>query len=373
LQSHNETKFIRYTFVNLHLLDTRTSSTNNVDIITASQELNNSPMMVLARICSKKVYMITTLVLGQSVILVVLLLRAKCSRLEEMKFEGGLQGPIPSEDPRLIRYLQVKFLVKPSSLPYNLTPHTKENSQYLTESRFLGWEFLHYYIKYMFQEQVNGFFFEAGALDGEYNSNTLWLEYNLNWTGILVEPNPVSFESLIWKRRKAWLSNTCISEESHPRQAVMQSNKKRKANFGNRWMFEANTHEVGNIFSKNPEELEKSFSLPSYFTSQCFPLSTYFSGLNVSVVDLLSLDTQGNEWEAIQSLLTTDIIVRVLLIEHVKNLTDKSIDKSFVDNLQKISYQLVDHDNKYNYIFFWMPDPILKDKMHPQKFKRYSG
>ncbi|CAL4154137.1 unnamed protein product, partial [Meganyctiphanes norvegica] len=290
-----------------------------------------------------------------------------------MKFEGRLQGPISSEDPRLIQYMQDKFLVKPSNLPYNLTSNIPTNWQYLHWSHIFGWEFLHYYIKYIFQEKVNGFFFEAGALDGEFNSNTLWLESNLNWTGILVEPNPVSFESLIWKRRKAWLSNSCISEESHPRQALMLSHKQRTPNLGNRWIFEANTHEFDNIFTKNPEEIEMLFSVPAYFTSQCFPLSTYFRALNVSVVDLLSLDTQGNEWEAILTLLKTDIIVRVLFIEHVKNLTDKSIDKSFVDNIQDHSYQLVDHDDKYNYIFFWKHDSILKDMMHPQKFKRYSG
>lgn len=56
-----------------------------------------------------------------------------------------------------------------------------------------------------------GFFFEAGALDGEFLSNTLFLERNLGWTGILVEPGPSSFQKLVKKHRKAYLIQAALS------------------------------------------------------------------------------------------------------------------------------------------------------------------
>ena len=46
----------------------------------------------------------------------------------------------------------------------------------------------------VFQGKVeNGFFVEAGADDFLDGTNTLLFEEKYNWTGLLVEPNPVRF------------------------------------------------------------------------------------------------------------------------------------------------------------------------------------
>ena len=42
------------------------------------------------------------------------------------------------------------------------------------------------------KNQKNGFFVECGALDGETRSNTLILEEELEWNGILIEADPVN-------------------------------------------------------------------------------------------------------------------------------------------------------------------------------------
>ena len=41
-------------------------------------------------------------------------------------------------------------------------------------------------------KQKNGFFIECGALDGETRSNTLILEEELDWSGILIDADPVN-------------------------------------------------------------------------------------------------------------------------------------------------------------------------------------
>lgn len=66
----------------------------------------------------------------------------------------------------------------------------------------------------LFQE--NGFFIECGALDGETRSNTLYMERFLNWTGLLIEADPLNFSKMIRKNRKAWLSPSCLSKTPHP-------------------------------------------------------------------------------------------------------------------------------------------------------------
>ena len=46
----------------------------------------------------------------------------------------------------------------------------------------------------------NGFYIEVGAHDGQYQSNTIDLEKNLNWNGLLIEPNNAIFKKCMNNR-----------------------------------------------------------------------------------------------------------------------------------------------------------------------------
>lgn len=48
----------------------------------------------------------------------------------------------------------------------------------------------------LFSDAPRGFFLEAGALDGEFISNTLYLERELGWTGLLVEADNTLYSAL---------------------------------------------------------------------------------------------------------------------------------------------------------------------------------
>jgi len=48
----------------------------------------------------------------------------------------------------------------------------------------------------------DGFFLESGAADGETNSNSLFYEKQ-GWNGLLIEPNPNTFATILSKNRKA--------------------------------------------------------------------------------------------------------------------------------------------------------------------------
>ena len=64
------------------------------------------------------------------------------------------------------------------------------------------------------QKDTKGFFIEAGAVDGEYLSNTLLFEMKYDWTGLLVEPNPAQLKELYTKHRKAYILPHCLSTKT---------------------------------------------------------------------------------------------------------------------------------------------------------------
>ena len=69
----------------------------------------------------------------------------------------------------------------------------------------------------LFQGKVrDGFFIEAGAEDFLTHSNSLLFELKYNWTGLLVEPNPITFPRGLAMQRRAWASTACLSTQSRP-------------------------------------------------------------------------------------------------------------------------------------------------------------
>jgi len=58
-----------------------------------------------------------------------------------------------------------------------------------------------------------GVYLEAGALDGIRFSNSYFFESCLNWTGILIEPNPTSFNELRKARPRNLLLNVAGCKE----------------------------------------------------------------------------------------------------------------------------------------------------------------
>ena len=60
----------------------------------------------------------------------------------------------------------------------------------------------------------NGFYLEIGAFNGIAESISLRFEKELNWTGLLIEPNPLHYKYLKDNRSKnICLNNICLSKK----------------------------------------------------------------------------------------------------------------------------------------------------------------
>jgi FkbM family methyltransferase len=73
-------------------------------------------------------------------------------------------------------------------MPYPDTGHSKINRIIVDE---------------YFRDKEKGFFIETGSCDGIFQSNTYYLETELNWSGLLIEPNPDYAKECVINRPKS--------------------------------------------------------------------------------------------------------------------------------------------------------------------------
>ncbi|KAL7640997.1 UNVERIFIED_CONTAM: hypothetical protein RMT77_008134 [Armadillidium vulgare] len=267
----------------------------------------------------------------------------------QQSFLSRLEGPLMGDDPSLVSYLRTNFLIPPSTLPYNFTKFNK----LIYNKPLLGNVHYHSFILKTFNNTDGpGFFVEAGALDGEVGSNTLWLEYNKNWTGLLIEPNRESCNVLRLKNRKAWSSCSCISPKKYAEKSLFEIPNAHNFNYALQWLFRANVRSLNSRFHTHRSNIQEPASL-TYIRAQCFPLITYLLALNTTVIDLLSLDTQGGEKSTLFNFPFDKIKVKYMFIEYVKRRPiTHEIDEEMVSFLESKGFKLLDFSERYKeYIF----------------------
>jgi len=142
-----------------------------------------------------------------------------------------------------------------------------------------------------FNEKKGGFFIEAGAFDGQYISNTLYLETQLGWTGLLVEPNRGMFKKLTEMQRNAFGINSCLSTERHPMQVKFSSAR----------------GTLGKIEHQNTDKKKGD--------TQCFPLFSILLALGQKRIDFFSLDIEGSEIGVLKTIPFDKLDIEVILVE----------------------------------------------------------
>ncbi|KAL7634442.1 UNVERIFIED_CONTAM: hypothetical protein RMT77_014819 [Armadillidium vulgare] len=200
----------------------------------------------------------------------------------------------------------------PSGLPYNLSNPTADD-----HSQYKQGEYLYNYFKD--KHQIGGTFIEAGAFDGEGLSNTLILEQKLNWTGLLIEPNPYNYRSIPYKNRKCHSINCCISTTTRASKLKMSNNGL-----------------ISSIIEPNTKNFYPPGKKPTgFFTANCYPLYSIMVAANLMTLDLLSIDLEGVEFRVLQTIPWHLVDIKSVIIE--------------VDHMHKEKYFLTKYMEEKNY------------------------
>lgn len=147
----------------------------------------------------------------------------------------------------------------------------------------------------------NGFFVEFGATNGVDLSNSLLLERDFKWNGILVEPSK-TWHSSLKLNRKAIIDFSCIWTESNTELEFRETESAQLSTIDSFSSsdFHAELRENGKTYKVNTltlNDLLQKYSAPS-------------------TIDYLSVDTEGSEFEILNSLDFNKWKFRVITCEH---------------------------------------------------------
>lgn len=158
-------------------------------------------------------------------------------------------------------------------------------------------------------------FVEIGGLDGEKYSNTLLLERERGWRGLLVEANPFTFAQMKQKDRACYMAHACVSVDTK---------------FMNFKIAGSVTAAVQTMAHEHASRVDSDIKAYGHLkqwegsgttqTTRCFP----FEEIVLRAADLgghidfFSLDVEGAEMHILESLDWGNVTIDVIMVEEDK-------------------------------------------------------
>eukprot|EP00977_Amphora_coffeiformis_P017833 scaffold5978_cov157-Amphora_coffeaeformis.AAC.1 len=201
-----------------------------------------------------------------------------------------------------------ELAIRKGSGTYNLDkPQNQTNTDYDATRKSWSQYGQDIWVDTYFGQKRGGIFVEVGGYDGETHSNTLLLEKERGWQGILIEANPYSFKLMKGKDRSCWMAHACIQSRNHSTltfqlaggitsamEVASPQHKQRIQTDLPNYRHQANWKGAGDTFcmSCNPfRTILEHTSLP------------LFDSTSPGVIDYFSMDVEGAELELLQTLL----------------------------------------------------------------------
>tara|TARA_R110002110_G_scaffold52171_2_gene152285 strand:- start:895 stop:1545 length:651 start_codon:yes stop_codon:yes gene_type:complete len=145
-------------------------------------------------------------------------------------------------------------------------------------------------------DKKDGFFIEAGANNGIWQSNTLYLETELGWSGLLIEPNKQKFEECKKNRKdERNIFYNCALVDFDYEQNYIEG------------YFNENDYEnslMAQVCVNNPEfsKDDKRWQNKLKVQVPARRLSDLLSENNIEEIDFLSLDVEGYEYNVLNGI-----------------------------------------------------------------------
>jgi FkbM family methyltransferase len=202
--------------------------------------------------------------------------------------------------------LSAPFFVFLHNVLFTKTETTLRGSQYKSQygqDQFVNEKFFH--------NKKNGFFVDIGAHDGITLSNTYFFEKKLSWNGICIEPIPNVFSQLRNNRGCICIQGA-ISTTNQPAEFLKISGYSEMLS--------------GLIDKYDPRHINRiDKELNAYggnsetIQVQCYKLNDLLDINNIQYIDYLSIDTEGGEFDILQTIDFDRFNISVIDVENNYN------------------------------------------------------
>jgi FkbM family methyltransferase len=187
----------------------------------------------------------------------------------------------------------------------------------------------------------DGVFVEAGAYDGYLQSNTYYLERIKGWTGVLIEPVPAFYEACRRERPNSKVFKSALVPPKHDGQAISIT--------------------VGGLMSvvdgaQDSPEAERAHAQagtrggrdPTYASEvRGRTLSSILDEAGTGEIDLLVLDVEGYEPDALAGLDLERHVPRFLLVE----MLEPQRTRTGIEALIEDRYDFVEQLSPFDYLY----------------------
>jgi len=175
-------------------------------------------------------------------------------------------------------------------------------------------------------ELKNGFFLEAGAFDGEFNSDSLYFEMNHGWTGLLVEPHPYAVNEIQDRNRNATVIQTCLATEKKPQMVKFDM--------------------VGSLRNETHREAMMGITVDPFdeqhIQMQCMPIYSILLAMGNPTVNYFSLDVEGAEFAILKTIPWDKVDIQVMSIEsHLLNRIFPGTREEMISFLDEAGYNYI--------------------------------
>lgn len=197
----------------------------------------------------------------------------------------------------------------------------------LATSRFTSQHGQDTFVFEWFKGKKNGLFLDIGANDGKILSNTYFLEKELGWTGLAVEPHPQVFKSL-QANRNCDLVQACVGPQAGTCRFTCLGMSHSMLSGMTEFQSESQRKRISRKLAKENAGVTE-LDLP------VVTVNGLLASRNINAIDFLSLDTEGGELDILKSIDFSSFEIGCIAVEN------NDYDFAFRRFLSKKGFKLV--------------------------------
>lgn len=257
----------------------------------------------------KKLLPLSTFFMAFATVMTVLLIYMDNTALKHYQFRLNMSQDydfmgVTQDNPELVMYIKEVFLAP--AIEKNHKP-IEFNAEGPSEDVA--------FVLQLLKNKKGGTFVESGAYNDGHTSKTEWLEKQLLWKGLLIQPDPRHYFNLIkHNRTRSQAAHACLSPMPYPKEVPLHHQSQ---------------HDGIKINSILPNNFVDE---PDWFNTRvkCFPLYSFLLAINTTNLDYFSLESAGTELQILETIPFDRVNIKVISVNLDVNRLEVDIIKDFL-------------------------------------------